>query len=76
LINDSFIYFAVQNKVGMITTTKKLELTISNEELEVMTKEVKETVAFDYSKHRSFTAIDLWNIQRQRKQTTVRRNYV
>jgi len=51
------------------------DVTISREELEVMTKEVKETVAFDCIKNKTFTSADLWNIQRQRKQTGARRNY-
>jgi hypothetical protein len=59
----------------MKTTTNRLKVTISRKELEVMTGEVKETLALDYNRHKSFTSIDLWNIQRQRKQTTVRRNY-
>jgi hypothetical protein len=59
----------------MKTTRTNPDVTISREELEVMTKEVKETVAFDCIKHKTFTSLDLWNIQRQRKQIGTRRNY-
>ena len=62
----------------MKTTTQKLDVTISRDEIEVLTKEVKETLAFECCKHNSkhFTTVDLWNIQRHKKSTTPRRNYV
>ncbi|GAB2831239.1 hypothetical protein [Ferruginibacter profundus] len=57
-------------------TTTKLDITISRDEMEVLTKEVKETLAFEHLKHHKiFTSADLWNIQRQKKSTTPRRNY-
>jgi hypothetical protein len=62
----------------MKTATEKLDVTISNGEMEVLTKEVKETLAFECCKHNNkhFTIVDLWNIQRKRKSTAPRRNYV
>jgi hypothetical protein len=61
----------------MKTTTNKLDVTISRQELEAITKEVKETLAFEYCKqNKNFGSVDLWNIQRQRKSSTPRRNYV
>jgi len=62
----------------MKTRIEKLDVTISRDEMEVLTKEVKETLAFECCKHNSkhFTIVDLWNIQRQRKSTVPRRNYV
>ena len=61
----------------MKTTTNKLDVTISRDEMEVLTKEVKETLAFQHLKHHTiFTSADLWNIQRQKKSTVTRRNYV
>jgi hypothetical protein len=58
----------------MKTTRINPDVMISREELEEMTKEVKETVAFDCAKNKTFTSADLWNIQRQRKQPGTRRN--
>ncbi|MGC4100639.1 hypothetical protein [Ferruginibacter sp.] len=61
----------------MKTTTNKLGVTMSKEELEVITKEVKETLAFDYLKqNKHFGSVDLWNIQRRRKGIHSRRMYV
>lgn len=48
-------------------------LTLS--EFKYLTAEVKETVAKDYQKERKriFSAADLWNIQRRRKNISVKR---
>ena len=45
------------------------------EELNILTAEVKETVAksFKKEKKRIFSAAELWDIQRRRKSTMVRR---
>ena len=50
-------------------------VTISRNEIENLTKEVKETLAFGYRvvKTKSFTSADLWNIQRQSKTRSSRR---
>jgi len=50
-------------------TTKELPgMQLGKEELEKITKEVKETLAFGYQQHRPvFGAVDLWNIQRHKK---------
>lgn len=44
-------------------------------ELEILTAEVKETVATDFKKEkkRIFSAADLWDIQRRRKNLLVKR---
>ena len=61
----------------MKATAHQLDVPFSKHELEVITKEVKETLAFEHLKqHKNFSAVDLWNIQRQRKNITPRRNYV
>ena len=57
-------------------TTTKLDITISRDEMEVLTKEVSETLAFEHLKHhKTFTSADMWNIQRHRKSILPRRNY-
>jgi len=49
--------------------------TISRTEIEVLTREIKETLAFEAIaiKTKSFTSADLWNIQRQAKARSSRR---
>ena len=44
---------------------------------ENLTAEVKETLASDFAgnHHKPFTAIDLWNIHRQRKTMSQRRQF-
>lgn len=44
-------------------------------ELQLLTTEVKETVARDFKKERKriFSVADLWNLQRRRKNLLVRR---
>lgn len=51
---------------------------ISKKELKELTKETKETLAFDVDvkeveKRRTFGAIDLWNIRKQRIVSSTRR---
>jgi len=43
--------------------------TLNYQELKHLTTEVKETLAVEYKKEkrRTFTAADLWNLQRQRR---------
>jgi hypothetical protein len=50
-------------------------VTISRNEIENLTVEVKETLAFEHRvvKTKSFTSADLWNIQRQSKTRSSRR---
>ncbi len=59
----------------MKTTTKSFGITISKLELETMTTQVKECIAFDCIKQKGiFSAADLWNIQRQGKKASIRRH--
>lgn len=51
---------------------------LTNTEMEKLTTEIKETIA-DLSEHnkvKSFSAADLWEIQRKRKSTVIRRYYM
>jgi hypothetical protein len=58
----------------MKSTSTKFAL-VEPSTLEVLTKEVKETLApaSILSQHKVFSAADLWNIQRQAKQRVQRR---
>lgn len=58
----------------MKSTSTKFAL-VEPSTLEVLTKEVKETLApaSMLSQHKVFSATDLWNIQRQVKQRVQRR---
>lgn len=60
----------------------KIQLTnlfghISKKQVENLTLEVKETLALGYShiKTKTFSAAELWNIQRQRKSSYTRRGF-
>jgi hypothetical protein len=50
---------------------------ISKTQVENLTMEVKETLAMSYSHNQSktFSAAELWNIQRQRKSLNTRRGF-
>jgi hypothetical protein len=58
----------------MNTQNKHLFAAISKDETEKMTTIVNETIAFGISQKKSFTAADLWNIQRQRRSILQRRH--
>lgn len=51
---------------------------LTNTEMEKLTKEIKETIAnlSEDSKIKSFSTADLWEIQRKRKRTSIRRYYM
>lgn len=51
---------------------------ISKTQVENLTMEVKETLAMGYNHNQSktFSAAELWNIQRQRKSLNQRRGFV
>jgi hypothetical protein len=51
----------------MNTQANNLFKAISNVETKKMVEVVSETLAFGMHKEKTFTATDLWNIQRQRK---------
>jgi hypothetical protein len=51
----------------MNTQANNLFKAISNEETKKIVEVVSETLAFGMHKEKTFTATDLWNIQRQRK---------
>ena len=61
----------------MKTETKGCCSAISKEELERLTTEVKECIAFEcLNQKKVFSSAELWNIQRQRKSASLKRNYV
>lgn len=54
----------------MKKTTHELLITLTENELEVLTREIKETIAFDAMAKKTkpvFTAANLWNIHKMRK---------
>lgn len=57
--------------------TKNLLELLTNNEIKNLTIEVRETIAhgFKEEKRKIFSAADLWNIQRQRKNISGRRFY-
>ena len=61
----------------MKTQTTNLFGQLSNEIVKDLTKEVKETLAFGYnnSQSKTFSAAELWNIQRQRRSLGSRRGF-
>jgi hypothetical protein len=50
--------------------------TLSNAEIKKLTSQVSETLLFNYRKENQkvFTAADLWNLQRQKRNFLTRRN--
>lgn len=60
----------------MKTTSVNLLTTLSQSEIENLTKEVSETVCTDYkSNHKKLSSGNLWNIQRRRRIVNVRKYY-
>lgn len=59
----------------MNTQNNNLLKSISKEETKRLTNVVNETIAFDVNVVKSFTAADLWNIQRSRRSSLQRRHY-
>jgi hypothetical protein len=61
----------------MKTQTTTLLNQLSNNEMQVLTNEVKETLATGYQNNsgKVFSAAELWNIQRQRKSIGSRRHF-
>ena len=59
----------------MKTQNNSLLIAISKTETKNLTKIVSETLAFEVGQKKSFTAVDLWNIQRQKRSTVQRRHF-
>lgn len=59
------------------TNTKNLLETLTNNEIKNLTIELRETIArgFKQEKRRIFSAADLWNIQRRKRNLSDRRIY-
>jgi hypothetical protein len=64
-------YLKYKMKVMKTQTTNFLQQ-ISKQEVKQLTTQVKETIATDLNNHsrKTFGAVDMWNIQRQRKSFT------
>jgi hypothetical protein len=48
-------------------TKANLLVSLNNKEINQLTKQVKETVAFNHHEQKTFGAADLWNIQKMRR---------
>ena len=61
----------------MKTQSNNLFAQVSKETVKELTTEVKETLAFGYnnSSNKTFSAAELWNIQRQRRSLGSRRGF-
>jgi hypothetical protein len=59
----------------MNTQNNNLLAKISKEETKKLTQIVNETIALGIQSTKTFTNVDFWNIQRQRKSTLQRRHY-
>ncbi len=59
----------------MKTQSNNLLETLNNNDLKILTSEVKETVCKDFKKGRKriFSAADYWHIQRRRRNILVKR---
>ena len=60
----------------MNTLHNNLFQTISKAETKNLTTIVKETIAFETAQHKTFTAANLWNIQRRGTTMVQRRRYL
>ena len=59
----------------MNTQNNSLLVAISKTATKNLTNFVSETLAFEVGQKKSFTAVDLWNIQRQKRSTLQRRHF-
>lgn len=59
----------------MNTQNNNLFTSISKEETKNLTSVVNETIAFGHNQEKAFRAVDLWNIQRQRRSSLQRRHF-
>lgn len=64
----------------MKTNQSAAYVPVDNESIKTLVTEVKETIATDVNEKESIKAIDIWNIERNKKSATVtfarRRNYI
>ena len=61
----------------MRTQTTSLINKLSKETVKNLTNEVKETLAYGFNSNhtKTFSAAELWNIQRQRRSINIRRGF-
>jgi len=73
LQNTAWRYFVTKKAMK---TRMEIQEKMNKEEMETLTRDVKETLAFEYTaRNRRFNAVDLWNIHRRRKTISARRHY-
>lgn len=60
----------------MKTQNQRLFQQIEKKDTEILTKEVKETIAHNVNMGTTLSSAQLWNIQRRGRMITTRRNYI
>ena len=60
----------------MKTQNQRLFQQIEKKDTEILTKEVKETLAHNINMGTTLSSAQLWNIQRRGRMVTSRRNYI
>lgn len=79
ILKESFLTNHLKQKIMKLQSNTRHNLldSLTNNEIKNLTLQIKETVARELinQKRRIFSAADLWNIQRTKKNATLRRNY-
>ena len=79
ILTQSFLINHLKQKIMKLqsNTGHNLLDSLKSNEIKNLTLQIRETVArgFTNQKRRIFSAADLWNIQRTKKNVTFRRNY-
>ncbi len=79
ILIESLLTNHLKQKIMKLQSNTRHNLlgSLTNNEIKNLTLQIRETVAqgFINQKRRIFSAADLWNIQRTKKNVTFRRNY-
>lgn len=79
ILIESLLTNHLKQKIMKLQSSTRHNLlgSLTNNEIKSLTLQIRETVAqgFINQKRRIFSAADLWNIQRTKKNVTFRRNY-
>lgn len=61
-----------------LNQTESILKSLSNEEIRFLTNEVKETLCMDFKSNRkkAFSAAQLWNVQRSKKNVSFQKRYL
>jgi len=79
ILNQSIFINHLKQKIMKLQSNARYHLldSLTNNEIKNLTLQINETVAsgFTNKKRRIFSAAELWNIQRTKKNVSFRRNY-